>query len=57
MVQDPRGITSLDLLEQALSAGDSHAMTYFAFDLCHLDGYDLSAATLVAKTRLGQLAR
>ena len=47
VVQDPRGITSLDLLEQALSAGDSHAMTYFAFDLCHLDGYDLSAATLV----------
>ena len=46
-VQDPRGISSLDLLEQALSAGDSHAMTYFAFDLCYLDGYDLSAAKLV----------
>ena len=25
----------------------SHAMTYFAFDLCYLDGYDLSAARLV----------
>jgi DNA ligase D len=47
VVQDPRGVTSLDLLEQALSDGDSHAMTYFAFDLCYLDGYDLSAAKLV----------
>ena len=33
VVQDPRGVTSLNLLEQALSDGDSHAMTYFAFDL------------------------
>ncbi len=46
VVQDPRGITSLNLLEQALSEGDSHAMTYFAFDLMHLDGHDLSAARL-----------
>jgi bifunctional non-homologous end joining protein LigD len=46
VVQDPRGISSLDLLEQALSDGDSHAMTYFAFDLCYLDGYDLSGAKL-----------
>ncbi len=45
-VQDPRGVTSLDLLEEALSEGASHAMTYFAFDLCYLDGYDLSAARL-----------
>jgi bifunctional non-homologous end joining protein LigD len=47
VVQDPRGITSINLLEQALSDGDSHAMTYFAFDLCHLDGLDLSAARLI----------
>ncbi|HWA62019.1 MAG TPA: DNA ligase D [Caulobacteraceae bacterium] len=47
VVQDPRGVTSLDLLEQALSDGASHAMTYFAFDLCYLDGYDLSACRLV----------
>src|SRR5215831_5822424 len=33
VVQDPRGVTSLDLLERALSEGDSHVMTYFAFDL------------------------
>ncbi|HZZ37374.1 MAG TPA: DNA ligase D [Caulobacteraceae bacterium] len=47
VVQDARGVTSLDLLERALSEGDSHAMTYFAFDLPYLDGYDLSAARLI----------
>ncbi len=47
VVQDARGVSSLDLLEQALSAGDTHAMTYFAFDLPYLDGYDLSAARLL----------
>lgn len=46
VVQDPRGISSLNLLEQALSEGDSHAMTYFAFDLVYLDGYDLSGVRL-----------
>jgi DNA ligase D-like protein (predicted ligase)/DNA ligase D-like protein (predicted 3'-phosphoesterase) len=47
VVQDARGVTSLDLLEEALAGGASHAMTYFAFDLPYLDGYDLSAAALV----------
>ncbi len=47
VVQDARGISSVDLMEQALSEGDSNAMTYFAFDLCYLDGYDLSAAKLL----------
>ena len=46
VVQDPRGVAKLDLLEHALSEGDSHAMTYFAFDICHLDGHDLTAAKL-----------
>ena len=46
VVQDPRGITSLNLLEQALSDSDSHSMTYFGFDLVHLDGHDLSATPL-----------
>ena len=47
VVQDPRGVTALDLLERALSEGDSHSMTYFAFDLPFLDGHDLSAARLI----------
>jgi bifunctional non-homologous end joining protein LigD len=51
VVQDPRGISSLDLLERALADGESHAFTYFAFDLCHLDGYDLSAARLIDRKK------
>ncbi|HUO13036.1 MAG TPA: DNA ligase D [Caulobacteraceae bacterium] len=51
VVQDARGVSSLNLLEQALSDGDSHAMTYFAFDLVHLDGYDLSGAKLIDRRR------
>jgi bifunctional non-homologous end joining protein LigD len=47
VVQDPRGVTSINLLEDALSRGDSHAMTFFAFDLCHLDGFDLGGAKLI----------
>ena len=47
VVQDPRGVTSLDLLEGALSERETHGLTFFAFDLCFLDGYDLSAAPLV----------
>src|SRR5262249_43323470 len=46
VVQDARGVSTLDLLEQALSEGASHLMTYFAFDLMHLDGFDLSACKL-----------
>jgi DNA ligase D len=51
VVQDPRGVTSLDLLERALSDRETHAMTYFAFDLIHLDGYDLSAARLIDRKK------
>ena len=48
VVQDPRGISSLNLLEAALEGGgDGSAFTYFAFDLPYLDGYDLSAAKLL----------
>ena len=49
VVQDPRGVTRLDLLEQALSDGASHAMTYYAFDLPYLDGHDLSGAPLTER--------
>jgi len=51
VVQDPRGVPSLNLLEEALSRGESHAFTYFAFDLCYLDGYDLSAMRLIDRKR------
>ncbi|MDB5483243.1 MAG: ligase [Caulobacteraceae bacterium] len=51
VVQDPRGVTSLDLLERALAERETHAMTYIAFDLVHLDGYDLSAARLIDRKK------
>jgi len=46
-VQDARGATSIALLERALSDGRSSELTFFAFDLLHLDGYDLTAANLI----------
>ena len=49
VVQDPRGVTTIDLLERALSERDTHALTYFAFDLCFLDDHDLSATRLSAR--------
>jgi bifunctional non-homologous end joining protein LigD len=54
VVQDARGVTRLDLLERALSERDSHSMTYFAFDLVHLDGFDLAGCKLT--DRKGALA-
>jgi DNA ligase D len=47
VVQDPRGISSLNLLEAALDEGDGSVFTFYAFDLPYLDGYDLSAAKLI----------
>jgi len=47
VVQDARGVSSLNLLEAALDEGDGSVFTYFAFDLPYLDGYDLSAAKLI----------
>jgi DNA ligase D len=47
VVQDPRGVTSLNLLEQALSEGTTHNLVYFAFDLVYLDGHDLSGVKLI----------
>jgi DNA ligase D len=45
-VQDPRGVTSIALLETALSEGRDRDLTFFAFDLLYLDGYDLTGARL-----------
>jgi len=52
VVQDARGISSLNLLEEALSDGGvSHTFTFFAFDLCYLDGHDLSGVKLIERKR------
>lgn len=46
-VQDARGVTSIALLETALSESKGSELTYFAFDLLYLDGYDLTGAALI----------
>jgi len=51
VVQDPRGVTSINLLEEALAERTTHAFTYFAFDLCYLNGHDLSGVRLIERKR------
>ena len=56
VVQDAAGHTSFAALQDALSEGRTHELTFFAFDLVHLDGYDLSATPLTLRKRaLGRL--
>jgi len=50
-VQDARGVTAIDLLEKALSDGRDGDLTFFAFDLIHLDGYDLKSTPLIERKR------
>src|SRR5437762_561293 len=42
----PDGTTSFQALQNALSKRDQGELVYFAFDLPHLDGYDLTRARL-----------
>lgn len=46
VVLQPGGTTSFSALQDALSEGRSEALSYFVFDLLHLDGWDLRAAPL-----------
>jgi bifunctional non-homologous end joining protein LigD len=49
VVQDKQGVSRFPALQEALADGHSDALTFFAFDLLHLDGYDLCAAPLLAR--------
>ena len=49
VVVDEQGITHFADLQQALSDGASDRLTFFAFDLMYLDGYDLTRAKLVER--------
>jgi DNA ligase D len=51
VVQDEHGIASFAALQDALSAGRTHELIFFAFDLPYLDGYDLGAVPLVERKR------
>jgi bifunctional non-homologous end joining protein LigD len=61
----PDGTTSFPGLQQAIAEADTGALAFYAFDLLHLDGWDLTGAALddrkaalaalVAPTALGRL--
>lgn len=46
----PDGVTSFELIQQA-SDGGGEALTYFAFDLLHLDGVDTAGMLLLERKR------
>jgi bifunctional non-homologous end joining protein LigD len=51
VVQDASGIASFAALQEALSEGRTHELTFFAFDLPYVDGYDLAAVPLIERKR------
>lgn len=51
VVQDSRGVPDFLALRSAMSRGQ-HWLLFFAFDLLHLDGYDLRAAALADRRRV-----
>jgi DNA ligase D len=52
VVQDERGVASFAALQDALSGGRTHDLIFFAFDLLHLDGYDLTGVPLIERKRV-----
>lgn len=52
VVVDSAGITHFADLQQALSEHTSDRLTFFAFDLVHLDGYDLTKVPLIERKEL-----
>ena len=46
------GVSSFPGLQSALKDGRDHTLTFFAFDLLHLDGWDLRSCKLVERKRL-----
>lgn len=56
VVTDDRGISRFAALQDALAAGETHKLTFYAFDLLYLDGWDLTKVALEKrKELLGQL--
>lgn len=48
-VEAGSGATDFSLLQQDLSEGRDDRFTFYAFDILHLDGYDLTGATLLKR--------
>jgi len=47
----PDGVSSFADLQETLSSGQASRLTYYAFDLLHLDGHDLTKAPLIQRKR------
>lgn len=52
VVLDAGGASAFEALQQAIGEGRDRDMTYFAFDLLHLDGWDLRGVALEDRKRL-----
>lgn len=52
MVLDAKGISRFALLQDALAAGAGSKLHFYAFDLLHLDGWDLRKAPLIRRKAL-----
>ncbi|GIL00194.1 MAG: ATP-dependent DNA ligase [Alphaproteobacteria bacterium] len=52
VVPDGKGVTSFAALQQALAEGTAGRLVYYAFDLVHLDGWDLRAVALAKRKAL-----
>lgn len=56
VVTDDKGISRFAALQDALAAGETHKLTFYAFDLLYIDGWDLTKVALEKrKELLGQL--
>jgi bifunctional non-homologous end joining protein LigD len=49
IVQDERGVSSFAALQEALTRRATHRLLFYAFDLLHLDGFDLSLVPLIER--------
>ena len=52
VVVDESGVSHFADLQQALAEGASHRLTYYAFDLLYLDGWDLRQVPLLRRKQL-----
>jgi bifunctional non-homologous end joining protein LigD len=49
---DARGVSDFSALQDDLKSGRRDRLVYYAFDLMHLDGYDLTGTTLIERKEL-----
>jgi DNA ligase D len=52
VVPDERGVTRFGALQDAIAAGETWRMVFYAFDLMHLNGWDLTDVPLVNRKAL-----